>query len=200
MTVATINVKQLRDLQKSGKSPTILDVRTRGEFESVHAETALNVPLDELDPAKYAGAHDFDADAPLYVICKMGGRSHQACEKFIAAGYRDVVNVEGGTEAWQRAGNPVAVGERKVLPLDCQVRIAAGSLVVIGALLSLMNSAFAVIPIFIGAGLVYSGATNTCGIASVFARMPWNQSGKSNVTLPVVDAPKEPVAACDDGG
>lgn len=200
MTVATINVKQLYDLQKSGESPQILDVRTPGEFESVHAETAHNVPLDELDPGGYARSHAFDASAPLYVICKMGGRSHQACEKFIAAGHHDVVNVEGGTEAWQRAGNPVAVGERKVLPLDCQVRIAAGSLVVIGALLSLLNSAFAVIPIFIGAGLVYSGATNTCGIASVFARMPWNQTGKTNATLPVVESPNAPVAACDDGG
>jgi len=165
----------------SNSSLKILDVRTPIEFESVRAQTAHNVPLDQLDAEQYIANHGLNdaGGSPLYVICQMGGRGLQACEKFIDAGFSNVVNVAGGTKAWAAAGLPVIESGRKVLPLDCQVRIAAGSLVVIGTLLSFLNPLWALLATFVGAGLIYSGATNTCGILPMVALLPWNRVKKA---------------------
>ena len=70
------------------------------------------------------------------MICQMGGRSKQACEKFHAAGFANVVNVEGGTAAWVEAGLPVVRGNKKMISLDRQVRIAVGLLVLVGSILA----------------------------------------------------------------
>lgn len=75
------------------------------------------------------------AEQPLYVICRSGSRSAKACQKFLDAGYRNAVNVEGGTQAWDAAGLPVVRG-RKAMSLERQVRIAAGAIVLLGAILS----------------------------------------------------------------
>ena len=77
-------------------------------------------------------ARNGSADEPLYVICRSGGRGQQACEKFLKAGFSNVVNVEGGTMACVEAGLPVVRG-KKAISLERQVRIAAGSLVLLGA-------------------------------------------------------------------
>ena len=71
---------------------------------------------------------------PLYTICRSGSRGRQACEKFLASGYANLVNVEGGTLAWEQAGLPVVRG-KKAISLERQVRIAAGSLVLLGTAL-----------------------------------------------------------------
>ncbi|MFM8292844.1 MAG: rhodanese-like domain-containing protein, partial [Planctomycetia bacterium] len=121
---------------------------------------------------------------PVYFVCKSGGRSQKACEKLLAAGLRDVVSVEGGTAACEAAGIPVVRG-RKAMSLERQVRIAAGALVAAGVALA----AFAPDPLwqrigqglagFVGCGLVFAGVTDTCGMAMVLARMPWNQACRS---------------------
>ena len=114
-------------------------------------------------------------DDPLYMICRSGSRGRQACEKFLAAGYHNVVNVEGGTLAWERAGLPVVRG-KKAISLERQVRIAAGSLVVLGtALGAFVHPGFLGLAAFVGAGLVFAGITDTCGMGMLLARMPWNR-------------------------
>jgi rhodanese-related sulfurtransferase len=112
---------------------------------------------------------------PLYVICKSGGRGQKAAEMFQQAGFANVVNVEGGTQACEGAGLPVVRG-KKAISLERQVRIAAGSLVLIGAALAwLVHPAFIGLSAFVGAGLVFAGITDTCGMGLLLARMPWNQ-------------------------
>ena len=74
-----------------------------------------------------------------------------ACDKLVAAGYTNIVNVEGGTSACEQAGLPVARG-KKVMSLERQVRIAAGSLVFTGTLLAIYSPWFLIIPGFVGAG------------------------------------------------
>lgn len=194
----TIEPLELHNLRSDSGDIAILDVRTPAEFASVHAETAFNVPLDRLNPSEFMQSRS--GDSPLYVICKSGGRSRTACEKFMAAGFPNVVNVEGGTDSWDAAGLPVNRGEKQILPLDCQVRIAAGGLVVLGSLLSFLAPAWALLAAFIGAGLIYSGMTNTCAVASVFAKMPWNNP-KSKEAKPA-DLPIAETGgpACDTGG
>ena len=111
----------------------------------------------------------------MYVICRSGSRGRQACEKFLAAGFTDVANVEGGTQACVEAGLPVVRG-KKAISLERQVRIAAGSLVLLGVLLGwLVHPAFLGLSAFVGAGLVFAGVTDTCGMGMMLARMPWNQ-------------------------
>ena len=100
----------------------------------------------------------------------------KVCQKLEAAGFTNLVNVDGGTSAWQSAGLPVVEG-KKVMSLERQVRIAAGSLVVIGVIVGqfVHPSGFG-LSALIGAGLVFSAVTNTCGMGMMIAKMPWNRT------------------------
>ncbi len=175
MIAATISPNQLADLKRSGKTVELIDVRTPVEFREVHIDFAKNIPLDQLDPAAVMQARGAGTNEPLYVVCKSGGRGGQACEKFAKAGFTNVVNVEGGTTACVAAGLPVVRGQ-KAMSLERQVRIAAGSLVLLGVLLGrFVEPSFIWLSAFVGAGLVFAGVTDTCGMGMLLARMPWNQ-------------------------
>ena len=174
MTVSTMSPRKLAELCNGGKKIDLIDVRTPVEFREVHVEIARNVPLDRLDPAALIQARNGSAEEPLYVLCRSGSRGRQACEKFLTAGFANVVNIEGGTLACIEAGLPVVRG-KKAISLERQVRIAAGLLVLLGAGLSFVHLAFIGVSAFVGAGLVFAGITDTCGMGMMLARMPWNQ-------------------------
>jgi hypothetical protein len=94
----------------------------------------------------------------------------------IAAGHSNVINVEGGTSAWAEDGLPVVRG-KKAVSLERQVRITAGSLVLLGVILGwLLHPAFLILSAFVAAGLIFSGVTDTCGMGMMLARMPWNRT------------------------
>ena len=181
MTINVIKPQELAGICKEGKKINLIDVRTPVEFREVHVEIAQNVPLDQLDAAAVMQARNGSANEPLYVICRSGNRGQQACEKFLKAGFLNVVNVEGGTMACVEAGLPVVRG-KKAISLERQVRIAAGSLVLLGAGLSFIHPAFIGLSAFVGAGLVFAGTTDTCGMGMMLARMPWNQCGKESTS------------------
>jgi rhodanese-related sulfurtransferase len=175
VTVTTVSPRQLAELLAGGKTIDLIDVRTPVEFREVHVESARNVPLDRLDPAALVQSRSGSTDEPLYVLCRSGSRGQQACERFLQAGFANVVNVEGGTLACVEAGLPVVRG-KKAMSLERQVRIAAGLLVLLGTLLGwLVHPAFVGLSAFVGAGLVFAGITDTCGMGMLLARMPWNQ-------------------------
>ncbi len=177
MSIATISAAELAKLIQSGTPCDLIDVRTPGEFAGVHAAGARLVPLDALDVQAVLASRQAATDQPIYLICKAGSRGKKACEKFIAAGCTNVVNVDGGTDAWVAAGLPVERSGSGVIALDRQVRIAAGSLVLLGVLLAWKVSAiFIGLSAFVGAGLVFAGITDTCGMAMMLAKMPWNQA------------------------
>jgi rhodanese-related sulfurtransferase len=170
---ATITPQALSRLRACGEKVELIDVRSPVEFREVHVDFARNLPLDRLDPQAIKAERNGHT-GPLYVICKSGGRGKQACEKLVAAGL-NVVNVEGGTSAWDAAGLPVVRGQ-KAISLERQVRIAAGSLVLVGSALGFFVHPYLIgIAAFIGAGLVFAGISDTCGMGMVLARMPWNQ-------------------------
>lgn len=174
MNSKTISPRQLHEIMESDRRVELIDVRTPVEFREVHASAARNVPLDRLSAAAFAG-EPFGAAEPLYLICQAGGRGAQACEKLAKAGYSNVVNVEGGTQAWVQAGLPVVRGP-KAMSLERQVRIAAGSLVLIGALLGyFVHPYWIALSGLVGAGLVFAGITDSCGMGMLLARMPWNR-------------------------
>jgi len=159
----------------SGGPVELLDVRTPGEFESAHVPGAKLVPLDELDAGAFLKQRA-EANQPVYVLCQSGGRARKAIEKLQQAGFGGCVLVEGGTQAWIEAGLPVTRGAAKVISLERQVRIAAGSLVLTGVLLAyFVHPAFIALSAFVGAGLVFAGITDWCGMGLLLAKMPWNQ-------------------------
>ena len=118
---------------------------------------------------------------PLYVICQSGGRAAKAVEQFHAAGFSNVVSVEGGTTAWETGRAAGRRGRARSISLERQVRIGAGSLVLLGVLLGwLVHPAFFALSAFVGAGLVFAGVTDWCGMGMLLARMPWNQVAAAN--------------------
>ena len=175
MAIATIGPRELAAMRQDGAEVELIDVRTPIEFREVHCPFARNVPLSDLDPKAVMAARSGPAGSPLYVICKSGSRGRQACERLVAAGYGNVVNVEGGTAAWGECGLSVNRG-KKAISLERQVRITAGLLVLLGAVLGyFVHPSLIGLSAFVGAGLVFAGVTDTCGMGLILARMPWNR-------------------------
>ena len=175
MTVSAISPKKLGEIHQQGSSILLLDVRTPIEFREVHVAFARNLPLDQLDPLTIEKVRAEASGKHIYVICRSGSRGKQACEKILNAGLSEVINVEGGTLACIESGLPVVRG-KKAMSLERQVRIAAGSMVVLGAALgAFVHPGFIGLSAFVGAGLVFAGITDTCGMGMFLARMPWNR-------------------------
>ncbi len=129
-------------------------------------------PLDELKP----GSLPLPKDQPVYLLCRSGRRATKAAEKLAKEGFSQPIVVEGGTLAWIEASLPVTRNATKVISLERQVRIAAGAIVFTGVLLArFVNPHFIWLSGFVGAGLVFAGITDYCGMGLLLARMPWNR-------------------------
>ena len=106
-TIPTIDVAEAeRRLREDPAGPLLVDVREADEFEDVRAPGAVLVPMSSFA----ARAGELPADRPLMLVCHLGGRSAAAAGFLIRRGGRDVVNVAGGMDAWERAGLPVRRG------------------------------------------------------------------------------------------
>lgn len=174
MLVNRIQIGELRERMNLGLQPILVDVRTPGEFARVHAVDAVLVPLDKLRTVSVTAYRS--TDGCLYILCHSGARATTACQQLAAAGIDNVFVVEGGMQAWQSAGLPVVMGGG-VISLERQVRMAAGSLVLLGCLLAwLVAPQFIALSAFIGAGLVFSGITGICGMGILLGKLPWNSA------------------------
>lgn len=182
MPQTTINVSELARLLDE-EHIHLIDVRTPVEFRSVHVPGSKNTPLDVIDPHSIV---DGLGDERIVLICKQGGRGEKARQKFVDAGFDCAVNVEGGTAAWAAADFPVVRGKQSI-SLERQVRILAGMIVLVSSMLAMVwNAGFAGIAAFVGAGLMFAGISDTCGMAIILAKMPWNQV--KNETCQVVSS------------
>jgi rhodanese-related sulfurtransferase len=144
----------------------LVDVRELPEWAAGHVEGAMHLPLGDLRARpERAGSGE------VLLLCRSGRRAEQAAEALAAAAtdVRPVV-VDGGVDAWLRAGLPVR-RERGPISLERQVRIAAGALVLAGLLIP--GAGF--LPYVVGAGLVFAGVTDTCAMGMLLARLPWNR-------------------------
>jgi rhodanese-related sulfurtransferase len=181
--MSTISVQQLNELLTTQPTTPLADVREAFEYRSIHVEQARNAPLSSLKPdtvkSMFGGAGT-SADRPLYVICRSGARSAQACERLRGGGLPYVINVEGGTLGWEKAGLPVARG-KAALSVDRQVRIIIGTSVILGILLAhYVHPAFIWLSVFFGAGLIYAGVSDSCALAFLVARAPWNKNAAAS--------------------
>ena len=158
-----------------------LDVREPAEIAAERIPGLRQAPLSSLD--SHVGS--LRAAHPVYVVCRSGRRAETAALRLKALGHADVRVLQGGLIGWTAAGLPVEIGSSRVWSLERQVRFAAGSLVVLGLLLAaVVHPAFVALSGFVGAGLVFSAVTDTCGMALILARMPWNQRAPAKCAVP----------------
>ena len=153
---------------------TILDVRTRGEFASSHMPRAHNVPLDELRGRLDEVRALVDAGGEVVLSCRTENRARQAQQLLATAGVPSLPIVEGGIVAWEAEGAPVVRGVAR-WDMERQVRFTAGMLVLVAILVSLVFPPARFVAGLIGAGLVVSAVTNTCTMALVLAKLPYNR-------------------------
>jgi glyoxylase-like metal-dependent hydrolase (beta-lactamase superfamily II) len=166
-TIAPADLQALREAQRD---TVLLDVRSRLEFEGSWIDGATNLPLEELD----GRLDEIPEQREVVVVCRTGVRATIAAEALARSGRRARV-LEGGMQAWRRAHLPMREGRRR-LPVDRQVQLIAGSMILTGiALGTLVNPWFLGIAAFFGAGLTFAGATGTCGLAHILLRLPWNR-------------------------
>ncbi len=169
-----MSVHELAQRHRRGETLEVIDVRTPAEYRQVHIPFAKNIPLESFDPEEYAGKR-CDASIPVVIVCRTGRRAATACEQLKRSGLENAFVLTGGTNAWESDGHEVVRG-RKAMSLEQQVRIAAGGMVFAGTLVgAFVHPILLAIPAFVGAGLVYAGVTDSCPMAMLIARMPWNQ-------------------------
>jgi rhodanese-related sulfurtransferase len=164
----------------AGAPLRLLDVRTPAEYAAVHLPQSLLKPLEAFEALTFAREWK-EKPGKVYVLCQSGTRAKNAIRKLEEAGVSDCVLVEGGIAACVAAGLSVERQATRTISLERQVRIAAGTLVLGGTLPGLLvHPAFLALPMFVGAGLVFAGVTDICGMGMLLARMPWNQSARNH--------------------
>ena len=175
-TIPTVvEANQLDELLRERHDLRLLDVRTPAEYESRHISGSYNVPLDTL--GEHAAEIREDVDAPVVLVCQSGSRSRQAEEALKRVGLPQLHVLEGGLSGWVASGKPVRRGRERI-SLERQVRIAAGALAAAGGLLAVKaHPRFGLLSAFVGGGLLFAGVTDTCGMARLLAKLPYNQAG-----------------------
>ncbi len=178
---------QVSELLRSNAGVRLVDVRTPAEYRSAHIPGSHNVPLAQL-PER---GDDLLADDEkvLVLVCASGERAERARKALDAAGTSNVAVLRGGITAWADHGAELSRGASAPWPMERQVRLAAGSLVLAGVLGSLGYEPLKWLAGFIGAGLAFAGLTNTCGMARVLALLPYNRgSGRRQSSIDDVQA------------
>ena len=150
----------------------LIDVREPDEYVREHIPQAHLVPLSGFNPEDFPRDHDKVA----VFHCRSGTRTEAAAPQILQSGFKDVYQLEGGLQAWRKAGLAVNENRRAPISIMRQVQIAAGGLVLLGAVLAgLVSPWFIALSGFVGAGLMFAGISGACAMATVLARMPWNR-------------------------
>jgi len=176
MSLNTIDVKTLQTRLADGTA-VLIDIRDQNEYAREHIVGSRLVPADTLD------AHEFDADSGKLLVfcCQSGMRTVANAARILNRAPGEVCMLDGGLEAWKRAGLPYHEDRSQPLPIMRQVQIAAGTLVLLGVVLGfLVAPAWFGLSGFVGAGLLFAGLTGFCGMANLLALMPWNKPRPSN--------------------
>ncbi|WP_424210640.1 rhodanese-like domain-containing protein [Streptomyces sp. BI20] len=166
----------LHELIEAGEA-LVLDVRGPAEHAAGAVPGALNVPLAHLDALR-EDLRAASARRPLVLVCASGVRSAAARDSLRDAGIT-ARDLPGGTAAWEAAGLPLAAGPapagRAPWAMDRQVRFTAGALVLTGLALGLRAPRARLLAAGVAGGLVWSAVSDTCAMARVLGRLPFNR-------------------------
>lgn len=150
----------------------LIDVREPSEFAGEHIPGATLIPLSSFDPNQVPR----QSSPQVVLYCQSSNRSGQAAKQLLEAGFEKVTHLEGGLNAWKQAGYPTKVNKNAPISIMRQVQIVAGSLVFTGTLLGAFVSPwFLLLSGFVGCGLIFAGVSNTCMMARLLAKLPYNQ-------------------------
>lgn len=167
-----ISPSDASSLLKQNPQAKILDVRSAMEFNQIHIEPSINIPIDMLS-SKF---DELSQSKQSYlVLCHTGNRAAMAADMLIQSGIHSVKVIQGGIINWQKEKLPVIKGQGGI-SLERQVRIIAGSLVLLGVILSfLLHGAFIFISVFVSCGLIFAGITDNCLMGILLMKLPYNK-------------------------
>ena len=171
-SIQSISPEHFRQMQQDTNC-VVVDVREAAEYAAGCESGTCNWPLSNLSAERVAQLvteHNVAPDKTVVLLCARGMRARQAADQLRQLLPNPLAVVEGGRAAL----NPLPAGAP--MSIERQVRVAAGSLVLLGVLLGwLIHPLLIGISAFVGAGLVFAGVTDWCGMAMLLMKMPWNQ-------------------------
>lgn len=169
--VHKLSPQQVRERIDAGRA-VLVDIREPDEFARSHVKGAQSQPLSTWEKAHLT----IDPDADVIFTCRSGMRTAGACDRLAARVSGEAFVLDGGLDAWAKAGLPVETDVDAPMEIMRQVQIAAGSLVLIGVLLGLLVApAWFALSAFVGAGLTFAGVSGFCGMARLLMLAPWNR-------------------------
>ncbi|GAA4903072.1 rhodanese-like domain-containing protein [Streptomonospora salina] len=170
---ASIDVDQTRTLMDDRPGTRLIDVRTPGEFAGAHIAESYNVPLDLL--REHRRELQADHDDPIVLVCRSGTRAEEARRLVAESDLAGVQVLRGGIAAWEGAGAPLVRG-RGTWSMERQVRLVAGTIVLLAVGASLLAEPVKWLAAAVGAGLTVAAVTDTCAMARVLSVLPWNRA------------------------
>ncbi|MEK0156120.1 rhodanese-like domain-containing protein [Arthrobacter oryzae] len=174
--VTALDPETLQSWLKEHKDLVVIDVRSAAEFESLHIRGSYNVPLPLL--SEHTDELAARLGSRVVLVCQSGARAEQARQRLGGAGIGTAHVLTGGVPGFAAAGGDVVRGKAR-WDLERQVRLAAGSLVVLGlAGGKFVSPKIRLLAGAIGTGLTFSAATNTCAMGQAISAMPWNKAAK----------------------
>lgn len=150
----------------------IVDVRTADECQYEAIPGAINIPLDRVEQLNDTDRHMLSQLPQIILSCRSGARAARAAQMLQQQSFENIKLLEGGIQGWKQAGRPVLT-QKKGFSVMQQVQIIVGLMVLSGVFIP---EVWFLAPIA-GAGMLFAGLSNTCMMAVVLSKMPWNQSG-----------------------
>jgi rhodanese-related sulfurtransferase len=175
-----LDPQTVREWLDGERPPRLIDVRTPGEYTSAHIPGSYNVPLDLLREHRDEFGRHLDEDVVL--ICRSGARASQA-ETLIGEAPTSLPNLHvlsGGVAAWENAGAPLTRGAQ-TWELERQVRLVAGSIVLLSVVASIPFPWAKWIAAAIGAGLTFAALTNSCAMGMLLSKLPYNRQDAPSI-------------------
>ncbi|GAA1116621.1 rhodanese-like domain-containing protein [Arthrobacter flavus] len=198
-SITALEPGTLREWATEHQDLVVIDVRSAAEFESMHIRGSYNVPLPLL--SEHTDELAARLASRVVLVCHSGTRAEQARQRLATSGIDTAYVLTGGVPAFAAVGGDVVKGKDR-WDLERQVRLAAGSLVLVGLTGGrFVSPKIRLLAGVIGTGLTFSAATNTCAMGKAISTMPWNRAAvdptreSAILTLPVTNAGDETTAS-----